>query len=1313
MDEEQSNLIKRAANPPTNSLPLKTLLKEDTPFKEKLQNDESFCKNYIFFSICFILGLIFFLFYGYKTTLNDSKLSRLIEKPILDSRTFKYIELNNDIRIFLVQDNTTETSSLSLELGVGFNAETGEIPGISHMLAHLILMNSKSYPNFYFEYFLKNHGGDANLVIDMERTNLFFSVNFQFFEKALEMFVWHLKEPNFLKETFHETIELIEQEFSDEIESNNNKIINLVKKISDPKHIFSKLFVGNKESLYERPNKNKIDILSEIEWYFNEYYSGNLMNIAIVSNHSIDFLEKIGKEHFLHLKNNRMASKNMALYPKPFDFNEISKTIFFESDTNDLELSLIFPMEEIISKFRTKPLEYIISLINNKGKDGFYDLLIKKQLIYDMQAEILYRSSDFTLFICKFSIPNNSYENVKEVIKFFYAYIDLLNSNGVKRELFYDMAKISNIIFNFDEKNEDFFSEAQKISKNLNVIPLLNLLNGDQIFFEFDEKMISTFISYINPKNSITTITKKGFDIDEESVRMQQINREDSETFKYIENNSNNDSESHIFRFTDLNSLKEELKVLKEKSSFKNKMLPNKYNVFLANETLQNETDFSEIMKISLDSFDDLNRIYYKILPLSEKTLLDFTETNYLFLNESVKLPDENQFIPKNLSMFSKCKETNHSNSNVDKSEENNHKNSLFFKLNSEEYYNISINNVCIKENDKTIQNIDYNQTSFQIFYKFEHIFNIPKISIYFDLIFNSTVYTTKTNMLFLIVSQTLNGFIERKFHQAIAAGVYFDIKANHHGFEIYLEGFNDGFVFICEKFLNEFFIMETNEFIFKRIKENLIAKIKEERMDDPIKKSIKMFQKIMSNYNHIYQEKIYELESIDFKVFEDFLASFKENLIINKIFIYGNYLKNDSFLIIDAIIKSFNEARQNITENSNMDKNKTENENITLNVSKNQTFESKNVNNLTNGTNSSNLESQINLTNLTNSSINKTIIINNSNISIIDNKTIDSKPENISLNFSTENLKESNSTKENIRSLFYSNVSYIPLTFLNISSMNIRFFFDDQKNDFEDKFILLNYFQLGPRIDSKNSSIISIISLYLDTKLDDFLRNFTDFPQSSIKKSITTHLEKNIVGLLVVLEIKNDLNITCVEYLLEKFYEIAHYEISEMTKKEFETLKNKTLYTLSKIDLTFRHKNRRLWQEILNGHAVDYFQLNEMKNLVQNMTKMQIHDFYFENFINRTNKLSIKIVRKDQKHINETKSENHKNVDSVCGINVKIHKKLEYYKGNEVEENGLNSEKNQEKLRKDLETFSENSKKDEIENIKDMKNIPKYVFFF
>ena len=337
MDEEQSNLIKRT-KPQTSPINIKNLLKEDTPLKPKLfQTDEKFCKNYILFSICFILGLMVFLVYGYKTTLNDSKLSRLIEKPMLDSRVFKFMELSNDIKIFLVQDNSTETSSFSLELSVGFNAETGEIPGVSHMLAHLILMNSKSYPNFYLEYFLKNHGGDANLMIDVERTNLYFSVNFQFFEKAVEIFIKHLKEPNFIKETFPETIDMIDREFFEEMENNNNKILSLVKKLSDQGHIFSKFFIGNKESLFERPAKNKIDVLSEIDWYFNEYYSGNLMNIAIVSNHSIEFLEKIVKEHFLHLKNNRMPSKNMALYPKPFPFNEIHQVILFESKRNCLK----------------------------------------------------------------------------------------------------------------------------------------------------------------------------------------------------------------------------------------------------------------------------------------------------------------------------------------------------------------------------------------------------------------------------------------------------------------------------------------------------------------------------------------------------------------------------------------------------------------------------------------------------------------------------------------------------------------------------------------------------------------------------------------------------------------------------------------------------------------------------------------------------------------------------------------------------------------------------------------------------------------
>jgi hypothetical protein len=333
---------------------------------------------------------------------------------------------------------------------------------------------------------------------------------------------------------------------------------------------------------------------------------------------------------------------------------------------------------------------------------------------------------------------------------------------------------------------------------------------------------------------------------------------------------------------------------------------------------------------------------------------------------------------------------------------------------------------------------------------------------------------------------------------------------------------------------------------------------------------------------------------------------------------------------------------------------------------------------------------------------------------------------ENSSQKIEKKNETETNVSNENMRSLFYSNVSYIPLTFLNISSMNIRFLFDDQKNDFEDKYILLNYFQLGPRKDSKNSSLLSMISLYLDTKFDDFIRNYSSFPQRSIKKMIQTHIEKNIDGLLIVLELKNDLNITCIEYLLEKFYEMVHYEISGMTTRELESLKNKTLHLLSKIDVKFRQKSKRIWQEILNGHALDYYQVPDIKALVQITTKTEIHDFFFENFINRANQLSIKIVRKDKNDNNNDNLNNNndskvigieKNNEFVCGINVKIIKKLNYYRGF-IEDSSTNNAKGQfenlqGKLNEEIQHINTKSKKTDIENINELNNIPKYVFYF
>ena len=1011
LDEENSNLIKK--NTDFDNILKRNITNEENKMNIlKTPNDEKICKNYIIFSILFILGLIIFLIFGYKSTLNDDKLSKTIEKPVLDMRNFKFIELSNGIKVFLVQDNLTSTSTMSLELIIGFNAENGEIPGISHLLAHLILMNSKSFPNFYFEYFLKNHGGDVNLLIESERTNFYFSVNHLYLEKAIDIFSHHIKEPNFLKETFAETIQLIDKEFFEDNAINNYKALSLLKKISNKENIFSKFFTGNKETLIDFPNKKKIDVSYEIDWYFNEYYSGNLMSIVIISNHSIEFLEKLVKEKFLPLKNNRMPSKNLLLYPKPFLFNQLGKVILFEGDSVGIEMYLFFPMEEITSKFKTKPLSFISSLYNSKSSYSLYSILKEQKLIMNMEAGIFYEASDFSIFYCKFHIPKLMKEKIRHIIRIFYAYTDFLKKFAIKEELFLERKKISSILFNFEEKLDEFF-EAEKIAKNIRLYPISNILNGDKLYFDYDENKIQNFLNSINPKNSITAFSIKEFDIDENSIRLQNQDKENEDILENNIININNNNGSNIFRFTDLNSLKEELKILKEKASNKNKPESNKFktvNIFLLNESLSqntniNLTDFVEILKIPLDKFDDLNKIYYKLISLSPQIISDLDEIDYGFLNQTI-FPKLNEYISSNLNIYFYCNDFFDSNqseknlSNLNEANVDQMKNIMSNTLFIDENLNLTFNKICIKNSNLKkvhLEILQYNKTSFPVFYKFETKFNLPRVGIYFDIIFNSSVYTTKINMMFLILSQIFTETVENQLYDFLAAGNFFEIKANHHGFEIFIESFNDIFKTLNMVFFKILFNGQMDEFTFQKIKENLLLKIKEEKFDDPIQKSIKMFQKIMTNYNHIYQEKIYELDAINYDFLENFLVNFTNNLVLNKIFIYGNYLKNDTFLLIDEIIEIFKLAQ----------------------VSSNNSFNTNlNFLNLTQSNSSKGFE----YGNDKNESISNKTGEKNSNI-IIDNLLIsnDSNNTNISNNSNLSMLNKENTTnQENMRSLFY-----------------------------------------------------------------------------------------------------------------------------------------------------------------------------------------------------------------------------------------------------------------------------------------------------
>ena len=66
-----------------------------------------------------------------------------LEKPALDDRSYRVIELPNKLEALLVHDPTTDKSSASVNVNVGSFSDADDMPGMAHAVEHLLFMGTK------------------------------------------------------------------------------------------------------------------------------------------------------------------------------------------------------------------------------------------------------------------------------------------------------------------------------------------------------------------------------------------------------------------------------------------------------------------------------------------------------------------------------------------------------------------------------------------------------------------------------------------------------------------------------------------------------------------------------------------------------------------------------------------------------------------------------------------------------------------------------------------------------------------------------------------------------------------------------------------------------------------------------------------------------------------------------------------------------------------------------------------------------------------------------------------------------------------
>ena len=165
----------------------------------------------------------------------------------------------------------------------------------------------------------------------------------------------------------------------------------------------------------------------------------------------------------------------------------------------------------MITKYKTKPLDYVSYLLKYSGKDSLINVLKKYKLASKLDVGTVSSSKDFSLYAISLTLTDEGFNKISGVIDLVFNYINLIREMKVNKEIYKEIYNISKIQFKFLEKNRAYGDYLSSLSKNMFKYNNLEIIHGDYIHSNYDEELIQNFINNLTAENSIIMIGSNEF----------------------------------------------------------------------------------------------------------------------------------------------------------------------------------------------------------------------------------------------------------------------------------------------------------------------------------------------------------------------------------------------------------------------------------------------------------------------------------------------------------------------------------------------------------------------------------------------------------------------------------------------------------------------------------------------------------------------------------------------------------------------------------------------------------------------------------
>ncbi|KIY01767.1 uncharacterized protein Z520_01905 [Fonsecaea multimorphosa CBS 102226] len=451
-----------------------------------------------------------------------------LEKPDLDDRSYRVIELPNKLEALLVHDAETDKASASLNVNVGNFSDEEDMPGMAHAVEHLLFMGTEKYPieNEYSSY-LSSNSGHSNAYTAATQTNYFFEcaarhesndkltngvVNGTAHDTvngtsrgplygALDRFAQFFVKPLFLENTLDRELRAVDSENKKNLQSDGWRLSQLAKSLSNPKHPFHHFSTGNLQTLRDEPEKKGVKIRDEFIRFYERHYSANRMKLVVLGRESLDELENWVVELFSEVKNKDLPLNrwdDIEVLSK----DQLSTEIYAKPVMESRSLEISFPWQDEEDMFETQPARYISHLIGHEGPGSILAYLKDRGLAQTLSAGYHPVCPGSAFFEIDIGLTPDGLKNYHEIVKIVFRYIGMMKATPPVAWMHEEMKNMAEVDFRFRQKSPaSRFTSAISCVLQKPELPRNWLLSSTSKFRKFDAQAIAQAMQYLREDN--------------------------------------------------------------------------------------------------------------------------------------------------------------------------------------------------------------------------------------------------------------------------------------------------------------------------------------------------------------------------------------------------------------------------------------------------------------------------------------------------------------------------------------------------------------------------------------------------------------------------------------------------------------------------------------------------------------------------------------------------------------------------------------------------------------------------------------------